>query len=180
MVFYRLFALILLFFSASVGAVAAAEGDSKYRLGSGDVIDITVFGEDELTFQGIRLTDAGTVSYPFVGEIRAAGKTVAELEKIVRNGLLGDYLIDPKISVRVTEYREFYVNGEVKSPGGYPFQPGLTVRKAVALAGGFTEWAAKNSIVVIREDDPERKPTKMKLDSNIMPGDIITIDQSLF
>jgi polysaccharide biosynthesis/export protein VpsN len=155
-------------------------GDSTYLLGSGDVIDITVFGEEELTLRDVKLTDAGTVSYPFIGEIRAAGKTAAELEKVIRAGLLGDYLIDPKVSVRVKAYRAFYINGEVKSPGGYPYEPGLTVRKAVSLAGGFTEWASKSAVTVIRETDPEKEPEKVKLDAVIQPGDIITIDQSLF
>jgi polysaccharide export outer membrane protein len=162
------------------GVEAWGAGDSTYLLGPGDVISIRVFGEEELTFEQVRLTDAGTVSYPFLGEVRAAGKTAAELEAIIIRGLMGDYLVDPKVSVRILEYRDFYVNGEVKSPGGYAFQPGLTVRKAVALAGGFTEWASKGKIMVIRDADPERKAEPAKLDTPVMPGDIITIDQGLF
>jgi polysaccharide export outer membrane protein len=157
-----------------------AESDSKYTLDSGDVITIRVFGEDELSFEEIRLTDAGTISYPFIGEIRASGKTAAELEKIIATALRADYLVDPKVSVRIIAYREFYVNGEVKSPGGYPYQPGLTIRKAVALAGGFSDWASKSKIYVIREDDPERKPQRATIDTLVMPGDIVTVEQSLF
>src|SRR5690606_41788450 len=120
--------------------------------------------------------DAVTVAVPFLGEVRAAGKSAAELEAIIIRGLMGDYLVEPKVSVRILEYRDFYVNGEVKSPGGYAFQPGLTVRKAVALAGGFTEWASKGKIMVIRDADPECKAGPDKLDTTAMRGDIATLD----
>lgn len=163
-----------------LASTAWAAGDSTYTLGSGDVITIRVFGEEELTFEEIRLTDAGTISYPFIGEIRAAGKTGMELEKIIGDALRADYLVDPKVSVRIIHYREFYVNGEVKSPGGYAFQPGLTIRKAVALAGGFSDWASKSKIYIIRETGSERKPVKADLDSVVKPGDIVTVEQSLF
>ena len=95
-------------------------------------------------------------------------------------GLKGDYLIDPKVSVRIIEYRDFFVNGEVKKPGGYPFKPGLTLRKAVAVAGGLTERASESRITVIREQDGEKEKLRASMDTPVMPGDIITIDQSFF
>lgn len=174
------FFVIFVLIAISLETWSSGAGENSYQLGAGDVITIRVFGEDELTFEQLRLTDAGTFSYPFLGEVVASGKTTTELEKIIADGLRGDYLVDPKVSVRILEYREFYVNGEVKSPGGYQFKPGLTVRMAVALAGGFTEWASKNKIMVIREADPERQPERAVLDAPIMPGDIITIDQGRF
>ena len=162
------------------GTVVAQSANSSYAMGSGDVISIRVFGEEELSFEKVRLNDAGTFSYPFLGELHAKGKTAADIEDVIADGLRGDYLIDPKVSVRILEYRDFYVNGEVETPGGYPFSPGLTVRKAVALAGGFTEWASKNNILLIREGKPESEAEKAALDTPVMPGDIITVNQSLF
>src|SRR5690625_515271 len=88
---------------------APAMGHSQYRLDSGDVISIRVFGEEDLSFEALRLTDAGTFSYPFLGEVRAAGRTAAELEELIVAGLKGDYLIDPKVSVSVQEYRAIFV-----------------------------------------------------------------------
>ncbi|MFC6670567.1 polysaccharide biosynthesis/export family protein [Marinobacterium aestuariivivens] len=155
----------------------AAEND-QYRLGSGDVISINVFGEGDLNLEKVRLNDAGKFSYPFLGEIAATGKTAAELEQLLVGGLKGDYLVNPRVSVRILEYREFFVNGEVKSPGGYPFKPGLTLRKAVAVAGGFTERASKSKFGLIR--DGNDIPQEAVLDTPIMPGDIITIEQSFF
>ncbi|ANG61178.1 capsular biosynthesis protein [Marinobacterium aestuarii] len=162
------------------GAGAYAAGDSQYKLGSGDVISITIFGEEDLSVSELRLTDAGSFSYPFLGEVRALGKTAADIERLIIAGLSGDYLIDPRVSVSILEYREFFVNGEVKSPGGYPFKPGLTLRKAIALAGGFTERASDSKMMIIRDNDSSRTPTRASLDTAIMPGDIITIDQSFF
>mgnify|MGYP000044177477 CR=1 FL=1 len=94
-------------------------------------------------------------------------------------GLKGDYLINPKITVTILEYRSFFINGEVKKPGGYPFLPGLTVRKAIALAGGFTERAAKRNIRVIH-DDTSSTEEKLDLAAEVLPGDIITVDDSFF
>lgn len=160
--------------------LAQAEGNSTYKLASGDVIRINVFGEPDLSFDEIRLTDAGTFSYPFIGELRVKGKTAAEIEALIIQNLKGDYLIDPRVSVSVLKYREFFISGEVKTPGGYPFQPGLTLRSAVALAGGLTERASTKRISIIRDGDAARTPQPGSLDSPVMPGDTITIDQGFF
>lgn len=154
--------------------------DSSYALGSGDLISIQVFGEEDLSIKEIRLTDAGSFSYPFLGEIRAKGRTSTQVEAIITQGLLGDYLIDPKVSVSILEYRPFYVNGEVKKPGGYPFKPGLTLRKAIALAGGFSDRASRSKFYIIRDNDPSRTPLRVTIDSGVYPGDIITVDESFF
>ncbi|MBR9827622.1 MAG: polysaccharide export protein [Oceanospirillales bacterium] len=176
-IFSRTLLLIALLFSS---LTAWSAGNSQYTLGSGDVISINVFGEEDLTFEQIRLNDAGIFSYPFLGEVRANGRTAIEIESIIIRGLKGDYLIDPKVSVSILEYRDFFVNGEVKAPGGYPFKPGLTLRKAVALAGGLSERASESKISIIREEGANKRTFKATMDTPVMPGDIITIDQSFF
>lgn len=177
--------VIRIFFSLILGMLlhsgfAHADGNSTYKLASGDVIRINVFGEPDLSFEEIRLTDAGTFSYPFIGELRVKGKTAAEIEQLIVDHLEGDYLIDPRVSVSVLQYREFFISGEVKEPGGYPFQPGLTLRRAAALAGGLTERASTKRITIIRDADPSRTPQPGTLDTLVMPGDTITIDQGFF
>lgn len=157
-----------------------AADDNQYSLGSGDVISINVFGEGDLSLDKVRLNDAGKFSYPFLGEIDAAGKTASQLEQQLVSGLKDGYLVAPRVSVRILEYRDFFVNGEVKSPGGYPFKPGLTLRKAIALAGGFTERASKSKLSIIRDADADRTPQQASLETRIMPGDLITIEQSFF
>lgn len=153
---------------------------SSYKLAAGDVISIRVLGEDEFTREKIRLTDAGTVSFPAIGEIKVLGRTLGDLETIIVAGLKGRILVNPKVSVQIDEYRPFYVNGMVDKPGGYPFQPGLTVRKAVSLAGGFKERASPSKIFVIREDDPTQRAQKVDLNTFIGPGDILTVEESFF
>ena len=176
----RIFLSLILGMLLINSSVVLAEGNSQYKLASGDVIRINVFGEQDLSFEELRLTDAGTFSYPFIGEVRAKGKTAAEIEQMIIDKLKGDYLIDPRVSVSVLQYREFFISGEVKEPGGYPFQPGLTLRRAVALAGGLTERASVKRISIIRDQDGNRAAVEASLDTKVLPGDTITIDQGFF
>lgn len=157
------------------GAVTA----SNYRLDSGDHVRIQVYGEPELNVES-RLSDAGTVIYPFLGELRLAGRTIGEVERLITDGLKGDYLVDPRVTVMIVEYRQFYVRGEVKNPGGFPYQPGLTVQKAIILAGGFTERASRSKIFVTSETSGNDPLVKAKYDTPISPGDVIVVEESFF
>lgn len=153
---------------------------SKYRLSTGDVISIAVYGEDDLTRGKIRLTDAGTISYPVLGEIQVRGKTVGELEKFLTDGLRGRYLVNPRVAVTIDEYRPFFINGQVANNGSFPYQPGLTVRKAVSIAGGFKERASQSKIFVVRDGDTTNTQVKVDLNAPVYPGDIVTVEESFF
>lgn len=153
---------------------------STYKLAAGDVITIRVFGEDDLSREKIRLSDAGTIPYPVLGEVRARGLTIGEIEKSITAGLSGRYLVNPRVSITIEEYRPFYINGMVERPGGYPFQPGLTVLKASSLAGGFKERASFSKITIIREGDPTGRPQKADINSPVNPGDTVFIEESFF
>lgn len=172
------FALLFLAFSQSA---FSADGStlSEYKLGSGDKLSIVVFDEDDLSIEVI-LSDAGTISYPFLGELAIKGKTLSELENMIISGLKGPYLIDPKVNVKVVEYRQFYIHGEVTKSGGYPYQPGLTLRKAITLAGGLTERASKSKIYLRRDGDNDPAPRLIGMDDFVLPGDTITVEQSFF
>lgn len=157
-----------------------AVGLSSYKLGSGDLISIKVFGEEDLSREKVRLTDAGTVYYPVLGEINAKGMTVGELERTITDGLKGRYLVRPLVSVQLDEYRPFFVQGMVDKPGGYPYQPGLTVRNAASIAGGMKERASKSGIYIIRSGDDTQQAIKVDLNAIVLPGDTIIIEQSFF
>ena len=157
-----------------------ALADSGYPLNAGDSIRIHVYGEPDLSFAEILIGQDGVVAYPFLGEINLAGMTVSELRDTLIAGLKPDYLIDPRISVSIVRYRPFFVNGQVNRPGGVAFQPGLTLRKAIALAGGFTERANKKQVLLIADADPQRKEVEVGLDYRVQPGDIITVQQRFF
>ena len=150
---------------------------SDYRLGTGDKISIKVFGEEELSAE-FTLSDAGTISYPFLGEINALGNTTGELSRLITALLADGYLINPSVNIEVIGYREFYINGQIEKPGAYAYQPGLTLHKAVALAGGYTERASSSKMYVIRDGSSKR--VRIKNNDRIFPGDVITIDESFF
>ena len=175
------FARLVFFMFVYVVAHAQIPAElSTYKLGSGDTISIRVLGEDDLKREKIRLSDAGTLSFPILGEIRVKGMTVGALEDHITRGLKGRYLLDPKVTVSIEEYRNFFVNGLVEKPGGYQYVPGITVRKAVSIAGGFKERAARDKINIIRDDDPTQTPKRVDLNSPVFPGDILTIEESFF
>ena len=173
------FILLLAGLLASVSWAQTVEL-SSYKLGAGDMISVRVLGEDDLRRERVRLSDAGTISFPILGEIRVKGMTVGELEEYITRGLKGRYLLNPQVTVSIDEYRSFFVNGMVEKPGGYPFAPGLTVRKAISIAGGFKERASREKINIIRDDDPQQTPRRVDQNAAVLPGDIITIEESFF
>jgi polysaccharide export outer membrane protein len=159
---------------------SAQLGEAEYTLGAGDLVRITVFGQSDLRVE-TRLSNVGIIRYPFLGDITLTGKTVNQVEQFIDKGLRGDYLVNPSVSVTVVEYRPFFIDGEVKKPGGYPYQPGLTVDKAAALAGGYTERAAtKGEMIVNRSVNGIDTTISLRASDMIMPGDIISIQARFF
>lgn len=170
---------IMAIYLYSFMAVFTVQAADDYRLGSGDTIKISVFGQQDLSIETL-LNDSGKVDYPFLGQLQATGKTLAEFQQKIYTGLKGDYLINPNVSVTIVKYRPFFIDGEVEDPGGYPFQPGLTINKAAALAGGYTERASLTKIFIIRSNDDQQKSVSVHANAKVQPGDIVTIKQSYF
>lgn len=150
-----------------------------YQLGPDDKISINVFNEPELSAKSLKISINGTVSLPLIGQVSVLGLSTSQVESKIAALYLNGYLKDPQISVSVIEYRQFYINGEIKSPGGYHYREGLTVQKAISLAGGFTARAARDDITLIRENNNNHEQ-KAKLSDLVKPGDLITIDESFF
>lgn len=176
---FKLIKLMLCIATYCVIFPTQAYSTDEYRLGAGDTIKITVFGQQDLSIETM-LDDSGKIDYPFLGQIQASGQTLEEFQQQIYSGLKGDYLVSPNVSVSILEYRPFFIDGEIKTPGGYPFQPGLTVNKAVALAGGYTERASRSKIFLIRSNDPEQKSVNVDGNTLLQPGDVITVKQSYF
>jgi protein involved in polysaccharide export with SLBB domain len=154
---------------------------STYKLGfAGDVVSIRVLGEDDLKREKIRLSDAGTISFPIIGEIRVLGKRVVELETLIADGLRGKYLLNPVVSVTIEEYRPSFVNGQVEKVRRLSLSAGADDSQGSFLAGGFKERASKEKIFVIREDDKSQTPVKVDQSALVYPGDIITVEESFF
>src|SRR5690349_24406567 len=113
MVHIARFVLLLAAFISSLSHAQNSEL-SSYKLGSGDLISIRVLGEDDLKRERVRLSDAGTISFPVLGEIRVKGLTVGALEDVITKGLKGRYLLNPQVTITIEEYRNFFVNGMVE------------------------------------------------------------------
>lgn len=181
-----LLSLILLLAALPMAAppIAAdnSEGATTYTLNTGDHVQVTVFEEADLSIDAV-LDDTGAISFPLLGEIMVRGLTPRQLESTITEGLRGRFLISPRVNVSIREYRPFFVRGEVANPGGFPFKPGLTVEKAISLAGGFTSRASKSEFYIISDDTAQSESEKGKraqLTTRIRPGDVINIEQSFF
>ncbi|MBF0587569.1 MAG: polysaccharide export protein [Magnetococcales bacterium] len=160
-------------------AHAAETFRTQYHLGPGDKIQINVDGEKDLSME-ITVSPHGFISYTFLGEISVTGSTIKELETLIRNRLSDGYLRNPRVYVSIVEYRIYFVNGEVRKSGGFPYRPGLTVRKAIVLAGGFSERANQDGITVIRGNDASYTERPIGLNDPLFPGDIITVTEGFW
>lgn len=157
---------------------AAASG--AYRLGPGDVVRLITFGEESLTGE-FRVSDSGTVALPLVGGIKAAGLSPDALAGVVGEALIrGNLLQAPSVSAEVVTYRPIFVLGEVSKPGQYPYQPGMTVVTAAAVAGGFTYRAIDSYASVVRTGDGVAVEGKATRQSFVQPGDVITVFERRF
>ena len=158
----------------------ASRSSDSYRVDTGDGVSVTIYGEADLSIKDERVKGNGTISYPLLGDIEVRDLTAPEIRDLI-SGLLADgYLKKPNVAVSIDTYRMFFIKGEVRNPGGYNYQNGLTIEKAVALAGGFTERASERKITVVRDDDPKQRLQTAKPSSRIRPGDVITVGESFF
>ncbi len=152
----------------------------EYRLGQGDTLRIITYGEDPLTGE-FRVNDQGAIALPLAGTVLAAGRTPHELEEAVAAALTKrDMLRKPSVSVEVSTYRPIYVLGEVNKPGQYPYQPGMTVVSAAAVAGGFTYRAVEDYASVMRTVDGDSVEGKASRQALVQPGDVITVFERRF
>ena len=152
--------------------------ETMYTLGSGDRLKITVFGEDDLSGE-FQVDGSGYISFPLIGEIRVSGLSMRDLEREVVERLQDGYLIDPRVSLEVMNYRPFYILGEVNSPGQYEYVSGINLHNAVAMAGGYTHRARRNRAEITRTN-PETIIENADHSTVILPGDIINIRERFF
>ena len=178
---------ILLFAVALLAGCASGPGprataslaDQPYRLDAGDQLRIVVYNQPELTnIYGVE--QAGHISMPLIGDVPARDLTTAELEMRIEATLARRYLRDPDVTVEVSARRPFFVLGEVNDPGQFPHVPGLTVRAAVATAGGYTARASSRIVRLTRTTDGETYEARVGEGEPVLPGDTITAIERLF
>lgn len=155
-----------------------AASAEDYCLGAGDTVNIVVYGEPEMTMKFI-VDKSGTINFPYIGTLALKEKTpdqvTAELTQRLRNG----YMVNPMVTVSVAEFRKYYVSGEVKSPNAFAYEPGLTVEKAIAQAGGFTDRADRKDIN-IRQAGSHQLLENVDLTHSVRPGDVVIIGMGFF
>jgi polysaccharide export outer membrane protein len=156
------------------GAGILATPTQSYRVGPNDVLHIEVFKEDDLTTE-IKISGEGNITFPLLGLVHIGGLTVKQVETLLTNRLAKGYLKHPNVTLYIIKYRDLFIDGEVKAPGTLPYEDGLTVLKAVLLAGGFTENSLDDQIRITRVIKGEKTKISVDLDFPVQPDDLIYV-----
>jgi len=149
-----------------------------YRIGIGDKLKISVYGEDNLSGP-VEVNAYGQVSLPLIGEMPATGMAINEFRDSVARRLADGYIKNPKVTVEMTNYRPIYVHGEVKNGGEFQFKNGVSLRDVVAMAGGYTYRADQSYLYIGREGEPD-VAVRLPADVPVLPGDNIRIPERFF
>lgn len=169
-------------------ASGAYEGGTDYRIGAQDLLEISVFGIDDLS-RTVRVNSNGQVSLPLIGGVMAGGKTIPELEKTIGDKLKNGYLQDPQVTVFVKEFtsQRVTLEGALKKPGIYPLTGKTSLLQAIAMAEGLDDLADLGGVVVFRQVDGKRMGAVFDLakvrtgqapDPQVYGDDVIVVEQS--
>jgi polysaccharide export outer membrane protein len=136
--------------------------EASYVIDSGDILKIVTWKEPDFSLEAILVRIDGKISFPLLNDVQAAGLTPLMLKDIIETGLK-NYVANPVVTVTVKEpeSKKFYILGEVQRTGEYNLVKDISVMQAFALAGGFTEWASKDEILLIRRENGQKKVYKI-------------------
>jgi polysaccharide export outer membrane protein len=137
---------------------SAKASGQDYEIGAGDILEITTWKEPDFSREEVLVRLDGKLTFPLLNDVQAAGLTTLDLKGVLENGLK-DYVSNPVVTVNVRQplSKRFYILGEVQRTGEYPLVKHLTVLQAFALAGGFTQWASKDEIILLRSENGKEK-----------------------
>jgi polysaccharide biosynthesis/export protein len=153
--------------------------DAPYRLDSGDQIRLIVLESSPLSGE-YAVSDAGTISIPLLGSVPARGRSVEELETDIAEQLRREYFEQANVSVEIKSFRPFFVLGQVSRPGQYPYQAGMNVLTAVAIAGGFTQRAITDEVSIVRTVKGKAQEGRAARDTSVLPGDVVYVHERFF
>jgi polysaccharide export outer membrane protein len=156
--------------AAAKPAWSAKAGPNDYTIGAGDILDITIWKEPDLSREEVLVRTDGKISFLLLNDVQAAGLTPLEMKRNMEAGLK-EFISNPfvTITVRSPQSQQIYILGEVLNTGEYPLTKNLTVLQAFALAGGFTEWASKKEIILMRKEGGKEKIYRINY-KNIVKG----------
>jgi polysaccharide biosynthesis/export protein len=156
-------------------AAPLAQHDAPYRLDAGDKLRVVVYGQEGLT-NTYAIDAGGAITMPLIGAVAARGKTPAGLAADISARLRNGYIREPSVAVEVETYRPFFILGEVAAPGQYPYVPNMSVESAVAIAGGFSPRAKRDSVTLTHNAGRAIVP----LGTPISPGDTVLVGERWF
>jgi polysaccharide export outer membrane protein len=165
-------------FGCSIGKPYLAHAQTGYRLGTGDKLKVTVFGEEDASGE-YEIDATGAISARLIGRVQVAGLSVSDVEQMLFDQYRSrGFFRNPRISIELINLRPFFILGEVEKRGSYPYVNGLTIAQAVAIAGGYTYRASRSRITIQRVGAPHEVPAKEN--DSVFPGDIIRVPERFF
>lgn len=161
-------------------AYGAPEPSGSYLLDTGDRLRVFVYGQPNLS-RAYTVDHDGLITVPLIGEVKARGRTTRNVEETIRRRLGAEFVRDPQVTVDILQNRPFFIYGEVKAAGQYPFVSGMTVETAIAIAGGYSERASTRSFRITRRSnsgfvDQMEAPG----DYPLQPGDVVYVNERFF
>jgi polysaccharide export outer membrane protein len=152
---------------------------SDYRLDAGDKLRIVVYGQEGLT-NSYSVGAGGNITMPLIGSVQARGLTPAQLASRVSDRLRNGYIREPYVAAEIEAYRPFFILGEVAAPGQYPYVPNMTAESAVAIAGGFSPRAKRDSVTLTHTSSAGTMRAVVPPATPINPGDTIVVGERWF
>jgi polysaccharide export outer membrane protein len=157
----------------------AVRREGAYHLDAGDKLRVVVYGQEGLT-NTYAVSAGGSITMPLIGSVPARGRTTAGLAAEISAKLRAGFIREPSVAVEIEAYRPFFILGEVAAPGQYPYVPNMTVESAVAIAGGFSPRARRDSVTVTHTDASGTARFVVPLGSLISPGDTVLVSERWF
>ena len=160
-------------------APAPARHDAAYHLDAGDKLRVVVYGQEGLT-NTYAVSAGGSITMPLIGSVPARGRTTAGLAADIAAKLRAGFIREPSVAVEIEAYRPFFILGEVAAPGQYPYVPNMTVESAVAIAGGFSPRARRDSVTITHSDVSGTARYVVPPGSAVSPGDTVLVGERWF
>lgn len=161
------------------GPKSVADTDGPYLLDTGDRLRIFIYGQPNLSRLYVVDHD-GKISVPLIGDVNARGKSTSELQRLIKSKLGAEFVKDPQVTVDVQQNRPFFILGEVKTAGQYPYVSGMTVETAIAIGGGYTERASERKFRITRRVNGFVEQIEAPGDYAVKPGDTIYVFERFF
>jgi polysaccharide export outer membrane protein len=153
--------------------------DAAYRLDAGDRLRVVVYGQEGLT-NTYAIDAGGAITMPLIGAVAARGRTPAGLAAEIAAKLRNGYIREPSVAVEIESYRPFFILGEVAAPGQYTYVPNMSVESALAIAGGFSPRARRDSVTLTHTDNSGSMRVVVPLGTALSPGDTVLVGERWF